>query len=51
MKLDPVIVLDDGTILEYVNPLDCGVYLIFRVPWSKANKVLSKYGIRIEKKL
>lgn len=72
MKLDPVIKLDDGTILEEVCPNDCGVYLIFRVPnvqrgikgksrskvdellivgipWSKSEKILSKYGIRIEK--
>lgn len=32
MKLDPEIVLDDGTILSEVNPCDAGVYLIFRVP-------------------
>lgn len=71
MKLDPVIVCEDGSILEYVNPTDHGVYLLFKikvqrgikgkskskvdellivgVPWSKVDKVLAKYGLRVEK--
>ena len=72
MKLDNPIVMEDGSILEEVNPQEAGVYCIFRLPnvkrgmhgktkghvdellivglpWSKANKWLKKYGIRIEK--
>lgn len=35
MKLDPVIVLEDGTILEEICPNDHGIYLIHRVPAVK----------------